>query len=244
MRRTEYPQFQIVVVDNDSRRAVTRDYLADLQKQSSCVVLERPGAFNFAALCNCAVLASSADVVVLLNNDTDVIHRDWLREMVAVACQPDAGCVGALLLYTDDRIQHAGIVIGGRAVARNALSGYPLGDVRVQDQVADRRAVRAVSGACLAIRRHVYLELGGMDENLPVAYNDVDLCLAAEAAGYLNLFTPFAKLYHFEGQSRGRTRTLSQRLRLARDRRYLRRKWGARLSCDPLSRFSPSSDRS
>jgi O-antigen biosynthesis protein len=231
--RTAYPDIELLVVDNDSRCRDALACLETLNGASGVRVLRHPGAFNFAAICNRAAAQARGEVLVFLNNDTDVIDGGWLAELASLARDPRNGCVGAKLLFGDGSIQHAGIRLGGRAVAANACAGCPRDGGGHGDLLRDRRTVSAVSAACLAIRRQLYLELGGMDESLPVAYNDVDLCLAAEAVGYRNLFTPFAELYHLEGQSRGRTRTLRQWFRLLRDRRYLRRKWGARLDSDP-----------
>lgn len=240
--RTAYPDLELIVVDNDSRSPDARVVLHALEHETNVRVLRHAGRFNFAAICNRAATAARGDVLVFLNNDTDVIAPGWLAELASLASEPGNGCVGGLLLYADGSVQHAGIALGGHAVARNAFAGCARDDARVQTHLEDRRTVSAVSGACLAIRRQLYLELGGMDEKLPVAYNDVDLCLAAGAAGYRNLFTPFAELYHLEGQSRGRTRTLRQWLRLSRDRRYLRRKWGNRLDSDPWLASPPACD--
>lgn len=241
-RNSDHHDIDCVVIDNASELPDTHAYLERLASQPGCRVIRFAGRFNFSAMCNRAVAACDSKFIVLLNNDTEVISGNWLSELLSLVVQPDVGCVGAKLLYPDGRIQHAGIVIGGRAMAHNALVGCPRDGGAQRDWLAGRRAVSAVSAACLVVRRELYLSIGGMDERLPVAYNDVDLCLKAEAAGYRNVFTPFAELYHLEGQSRGRTRTLRQWLRLTRDRRYLRRKWGSRLDHDPWDPGPPNGD--
>ena len=233
--RTRYPNPEILVVDNDSKSDDTHAYLSNLQDHGVARVLRYPGPFNYAAISNRAAETSDAEILLFLNNDTSVIHEDWLSEMVSLAVQPAVGCVGAKLLYADDTIQHAGIILGGRDFACHAFAGRP----RYGAGRQDRRQVSAVTGACLAIRRESYEAVGGMDEKLPVAYNDIDLCLKVEATGCRNVFTPFAELYHYEAKSRGRTDTLWKRLRLARERRYMRRKWGRRIDSDPY--FYPES---
>jgi GT2 family glycosyltransferase len=247
--RTDYPDLEVLVMDNDSREAGTRSLFEMLRKDHRARVIPAPGAFNFSALNNIGVRAATGEVVVLVNNDIDVIDSGWLREMVSHAIRPDVGAVGAKLIYGDDRIQHAGIVLGvghhdeGPGIAGHFGHFAEADDAGYLGQFALTREVSAVTGACLALRREVWEAVGGLDEiNLPVAYNDVDLCLRIRARGYRIIWTPFAELYHLESASRGREETPEQRARAEREARYMRDRWGSILDDDPF--YNPNFDRS
>lgn len=235
LRRTGYPNLELLIVDNDSRTSEMRDLLATLSADPRVRVLPYPGPFNYAAINNAAVRAASGEVVVLLNNDTDPIDAEWLREMVSHAVRPDVGAVGAKLLYAGGRIQHAGVVlgVGGQAVAGHFghfVAAHMTGYV---GQFVMTRDVSAVTAACMAIRRSVYLEAGGLDEaNLPVSYNDVDLCLRLRARGLRVLWTPYALLYHHESASRGTAATPEEAALAKREVAYMRERWAAVLDSD------------
>jgi O-antigen biosynthesis protein len=234
---TDYENVEILVVDNGSVEAATRELFAELTADPSIRILSRPGPFNFSGLNNSAVRETTGSIIGLVNNDIEVTHGEWLGEMVALAARPETGCVGAKLLYPDGRIQHAGVVLGLRGIAGHAYrfapadeSGY-LGSLRMPHNVS------AVTAACLLVRRHVYDQVGGLDESLTVAFNDVDFCLRVAAAGYLNLWTPFAALIHHESVSRGRDLTAAKARRFADEHAIMRRRWGAALLDDPY--YSP-----
>lgn len=170
--------------------------------------------------------------MLFLNNDTAILEKHWLVEMASLVLDPGVGCVGAKLLYDDETIQHAGIVLGIEGLAGHAYAGEPRNTEGDFGERQMRRIVSAVTGACLAVRRELYEALGGMDERLAVAYNDVDLCLQAAEAGFDNVFTPFAELFHYESKTRGRVDNLWKFTRLMRERVYMRRKWGRRIRSD------------
>ena len=246
--RTDYPALEILILDNESADAGTLSLFEMLQKDHRVRVVPVPGAFNFSALNNLGVRMATGDIVVMINNDIDVIERGWLREMVSHAVRPDVGAVGAKLSYADDRIQHAGIVLGvGRHDEGPGIAGHFGHSAEAEDegylgQLALTREVSAVTGACLAIRRAVWDAMGGLDEkNLPVSYNDVDLCLRIRASGLRIIWTPFAELYHLESASRGRDETPEQRERAAREAKYMRDRWGRILDDDPF--YNPNFDR-
>jgi GT2 family glycosyltransferase len=247
--RTDYPDLEVLVIDNDSSEAGTLALFEMLRKDHRVRVLPAPGAFNFSALNNIGVRAATGKVVVMINNDIDVIDSGWLREMVSHAIRPDVGAVGAKLIYGDDRIQHAGIVLGvGRHDEGPGIAGHFGHSAEAEDegylgQLVLTREVCAVTGACLALRREVWEAVGGLDEtNLPVAYNDVDLCLRIRAKGFRIIWTPFAEAYHLESASRGREETPEQRARADQEARYMRDKWGPILDDDPF--YNPNFDRS
>jgi GT2 family glycosyltransferase len=206
-------------------------------------VVVYPGPFNYSAINNFAVKESSGDILLLLNNDTAPKDKDWLREMVSLVCRPDVGVVGAKLLYGDGRIQHAGVVVG---VGTDAVAGH-FGHYEDENsggyvgQYALTREVSAVTGACLAVKKDLFLELGGLDaDNLPVSYNDVDFCLRVRERSLKVIWTPFAELYHYESSSRGSDEDLDKVERYRRSQAFMRQKWGRQLELDPF--YNPNFD--
>ncbi len=231
--RTRYPRFELLIVDNGSRDKATLDYLERLTDDPRVRVLRHPGRFNFSRINNVAVERCEGDMVCLLNNDTEVITPEWLDEMVMLARDPATGCVGAKLYYTDDTVQHAGVILGLGGFAAHSHRGYPRASRGYFNRLMLRQNVSAVTGACLLTRRSIYTGVGGFDEELAVAYNDVDFCLKVRAAGYQNVFTPFAELYHHESKSRGIDDTADKMSRFDREKERLLRKWGDIIRHDP-----------
>ena len=192
------------------------------------------GEFNYSAINNFGVSQTDAPLVGLLNNDLEVIHGDWLDEMVSHALRPEIGCVGAKLYYPDDRIQHAGVILGIGGVAAHAWQTHPRGAAGQAHRNLLQQNLSAVTAACLIIRREVYLQVGGLEaEQLKVAFNDVDFCLKVRAAGYRNFWTPYAELYHHESASRGKEDTLEKRDRFRTEVEYMTATWGDLLLNDP-----------
>ena len=202
-RTTTYRNFEIIVVDNLSNEKSALSYMEELARTGKIKLLRYPKEFNYSAINNFAVRHANGDVLVLLNNDTEVISGEWLTELVSHAVRPDVGAVGALLLFTDGLIQHAGVILGLAGVAGHDHLNHPSSTDRHFGHVQMTREVSAVTGACLAVRREVYHEVGGLDEdNLPVAFNDIDFCIRLAERGYRNIYTPFARLYHHEFNQR------------------------------------------
>ncbi len=205
LHRTDYPNLELLIVDNGSIEPATQTLFDQLTREDSRVrILRQPGPFNYSALNNTAAREANGEILLLLNNDIDVIEPGWLRELVSQALRPDVGIVGAKLLFPNERVQHAGLVIGpeGQVVHLYRFAGRD--DPGYCGQLALARTFLAVTGACVAIRRSVFFEVGGLDEiNLPVAFNDVDLCLRLGEHGYRVVWTPFAELFHLECASRG-----------------------------------------
>ncbi len=234
LAKTTYPNFEVLIIDNDSDDAQTLAYLGELGTRERCRVVTFSGDFNFSAINNFGVAQTEAPVVGLLNNDLEVIHGDWLDEMVSHALRPDIGCVGAKLYYPDDRIQHAGVILGIGGVAAHAWQTHPRGSAGQAHRNLLQQNLSAVTAACLVIRRGVFLEVGGLEaDNLKVAFNDVDFCLKVRAAGFRNLWTPYAELYHHESASRGAEDTLEKRDRFRNEVEYMTGKWGDALVNDP-----------
>ena len=228
LSKTDYPNYELIVVDNGSDDPATLDYLAQLADTVRCLRLLRdPGPFNYSRLNNSAVKHAEGAFIGLLNNDLEIIDSGWLTEMVGLALQPEVGAVGARLLYPDGRIQHAGVMVGFGDVAGHVPRGQSPDEPFLRGWTQRVRSMSAVTAACLVMRRALYLELGGLDEiNLPVAFNDVDLCLRVRAAGYRVVYTPFATLYHHESATRGPEWESSEKVaRAAREIDYMRARW-------------------
>jgi GT2 family glycosyltransferase len=235
LRRTDYPALELLVIDNDSAEPATHAALLALARDDRVRVLHHAGPFNYSALNNRAVRAARGEVVVLLNNDTEITEPGWLRELVSHARRPEVGAVGAKLRYADGSIQHGGIVLAPGQHAAHLLRLAAPDDPGYFSHSMVARNVLAVTAACLAIRREVFLEAGGFDdENLPVAFNDVDLCLRLRELGYRVVWTPHADLLHLESQTRGRPTTEAGRAREQREIRYLRRSWRHLFDRDPF----------
>jgi O-antigen biosynthesis protein len=248
LHRTDYPDIELLIVDNDSAEPEALALLDRLRADRRVRVLPYPRAFNYSAINNMAVAEATGEIVVLINNDIDVIDGGWLREMVSLAVRPDVGAVGAKLLYADGTIQHAGVVLGvGAHTGGPGVAGhfghFEAGKaVGYFGQFVLAREVAAVTGACLALRREVYRAVGGLDaEHLPISFNDVDLCLRIRAKGLRVIWTPFAELYHLESSSRGIDCTPEQVARAAGEADYMRARWGQELDHDPF--YNPHFDR-
>lgn len=236
--KTLYPCYEILLIDNGSDEPESLRYFDELKTQEVRVLRDdRP--FNFSALNNRAVDVMQGSIVCLLNNDVRVIEPAWLGEMVSHALRPEIGAVGAKLLYPDDTVQHAGVVVGVRGVASHShklFDGHSHGYFCRLSLIS---CYSAVTAACLAIRKNVFREVGGLDEeNLAIAFNDIDFCLRVREAGYRNLFTPYALLYHHESLSRGAEDTPEKIQRFAREVRYMKKRWGNVLLTDPA--YSPN----
>jgi GT2 family glycosyltransferase len=197
--KTNYAPYEIVVVDNDSQSEEARAYFSHFKHR----LLRYSGPFNFSAINNFAVEQTDSPWLLFLNNDTEVIEGDWLTMMAEHVQRPEVGAVGPKLLYPDDTVQHAGIVVGVGGIAEHAFRGLPAEAPGVCRQLQMTRNYSAVTGACLLTRREVFDEVGGFDEErLPVTFSDVDLCLKMRRAGYRVVYVPFAKLYHHESGTR------------------------------------------
>lgn len=233
LERTSYPNYEILVVDNQSSEPQALAYLESLRTRERVRVLRYDEPFNFSAINNFAVAHCDGAIVGLVNNDIETIHADWLDEMVSQAVRPEIGAVGAMLYYPNDTIQHAGVVLGVHGIAAHVYSGMPRG---YGGQISRGRLAQnmsVVTAACLLIRREVYKQVGGLDERLKVAFNDVDFCLRVREAGYTNLWTPCAELYHHESASRGYEDTPEKKRRFEGEVQFMLERWGKALNEDP-----------
>jgi GT2 family glycosyltransferase len=232
--QTTYTNFEIVLVDNASQDPAALSFLAAIQDDSRVRVLRHEEEFNFGRLNNFAVREVESEFVALLNNDLTTINPDWLGEMVSQALQPGVGAVGARLIYPDGRIQHAGVILGGGGVAAHAHKGLPRSNHGYFSRAILAQDLSAVTAACMLVRRSIYLEIGGFDEDhLKIAFNDVDFCLRLRQHGYRIVYTPYAELYHAESASRGLEDTVAKSDRFEAEIKYMRDKWGEALLKDP-----------
>lgn len=245
--KTEYGNYELIIVDNQSDDSETLAYLKGLATRPKFKILRYDAPFNYSAINNFAVRQANGELLCFLNNDVEVISRGWLSEMAGLALRSETGAVGAMLYFSDDTIQHAGIVLGLGAcgaggIVKNVFCGLPRGFSGQGGRLKFRQNVSAVTGACMILRRSVFEAVGGFDEvNLPVAFNDVDLCLRITDKGFRNVLTPCAELYHYESSSRGDDNTAAKRARFSNEVLYMRRRWGVRLGYDP---FFPSGELS
>jgi GT2 family glycosyltransferase len=238
---TRYPDYEVVVVDNRSVEAETSAFLRAAAARWPLRVVPDDGPFNFARLNNCGVAAASGVVAILLNNDTEIVEAGWMRELASHACRPEVGVVGARLLYADGSIQHAGVALGVGGIASHYGAGQRPDIVDHAGRLGLICGVTAVTGACLAIRRDLYGFLGGMHEALPIAYNDIDLCLRVRDGGWRVVYTPHATLIHHESRSRGYDTGPDKARRLARDAAVIRARWPHAYRHDPF--YNPNFSR-
>ena len=226
-------RIELLVVDNGSTEPRALALLDQLAADPRVRVLRAPGAFNYSRLNNLAAAHASGDLLVLLNNDVEVMDPQWLREMAGHALRREVGVVGAKLLYPDGRVQHGGVALGPDAAAGHVLRHAEPDEPGYFGQVGLARALSAVTGACLALRRSVFEEVGGLDEALAVAFNDVDLCLRVRDHGYRVVWTPDAVLLHRESATRGQDSEPENRARAEAEWALMRRRWGRALDDDP-----------
>jgi GT2 family glycosyltransferase len=232
--KTTYQPYEFIIVDNGSTDPQALDYLAEIGKEPNCRVVRFDGPFNYSAINNFAVEHSDAPLIALINNDIEVICMDWLTEMVSWAMQPDVGCVGAKLYYANGTLQHGGVIIGLGGVAGHSHKHFPRDHVGYFYRLRILQNLSAVTAACLVVRREVFKQVGGLNEkDLPVSFNDVDFCLRVRDAGYLNVWSPYAELYHLESVSRGSDAAGEHVERAHREVAYMRSRWRTAEKEDP-----------
>ena len=232
--KTTYPNFEVLVMDNQSQDPVTISYLASLNQDSRFKVIPYNFSFNYSAINNYAVSLAQGEIIGLINNDIEVINTDWLHEMVSHALRSEVGAVGAKLLYSDNTIQHAGFILGLGGLAGHSHKYYAENSCGYFYRSRLTQALCAVTAACLLVRTELYKQVGGLDEkNLTIAFNDVDFCLKLRAAGFRNIYTPYAKLYHHESISRGQENTPEKQARFLSEVAFMQKKWGDILKNDP-----------
>jgi GT2 family glycosyltransferase len=236
--KTTYKPFEILIIDNGSDDPDTLLYLKDIGSREGIRVIRDDRPFNYSALNNAAVRLARGSIIGLINNDIEVIGSDWLSEMVSHAIRPEIAAVGARLWYPDDTLQHGGIILG-RGSAWHAHRNIAKNDPGYMARATNIQSLSAVTGACLIVRKSIYEELGGLNEaDLQVTYNDVDFCIRALKAGYRNIWTPYAELYHHESATRGNDDAPAKQSRARRELNYMQTHWAYELTNDPA--YSPN----
>lgn len=234
LHNSTYTNFEIIVINNNSGNDETFSYFNVISQDSRVKVIDYPGQFNYSAINNFAVGHASGEFIALVNNDIEVISSDWLETMLGQCTRPEVGCVGAKLFYPDDTCQHGGVVIGYGGVAGHAHKNFERASQGYMCRLVSTQNYTAVTAACLMIKKKTFLEVGGLDEdNLTVAFNDVDLCLKVWNLGLRNIWTPYAELYHHESVSRGSDRKGQARIRFLREIEYMKKKWKTESFRDP-----------
>ena len=234
--KTEYQNFEIIIMDNNSTETSTFKMLDNYTKKySNFRVIKADMEFNYSRINNLGVQQSDSDIVVLLNNDTEIISKMWLTTLVGYAMQDHIGAVGPKLLYPDNTIQHGGVLLGlGNEVAAHAYIGHPRDDRGMFGRLLIPHNYSAVTAACLAVQRKKYLEVGGLEETLKVAYNDIDFNLKLLSKGYFNLFVPQIELYHYESKSRGLDSSSEKYNQFLKESDYMYKKWKSYIDKDPF----------
>ncbi len=244
LNKTSYQNFEILVLDNESRERKTLEYLDEINSDKRVRIIRTSGNFNYSKINNQGVEKAEGDLVLFLNNDVEPINEDWLLEMVSHAVRPEIGCVGAKLLFPNDTIQHGGVVLGLGGLAGHAFKGFPSSHNGYKNRLSLVQNYSAVTAACLLVKKEVFKKAGGFnEEDLQVAFNDVDLCLKIKKLGYHNLWTPFSLLYHYESASRGDDLSPKKLKRFNREASYLKEKWSDWILHDPNYNLNLTRDR-
>jgi len=243
--KSSYENYEIIVIENNSTDPAIFEYYETLKKHPAIKVVTYTGDFNYSAINNLGAKAATGDYIVLLNNDTEVITRSWMEELLMYAQREDVGAVGCMLYYPDYTIQHAGVVLGlgAHRTAGHSHYGMAKENLGYMGRLCYAQNVSAVTGACLMVKKSLFDELGGLDEGFAVALNDVDFCIRLRQKGLLNIFTPFAELFHYESASRGSdvdaTASGANQARYEAESEAFRQKWKEVLEAgDPY--FNPN----
>jgi len=225
---TTYPNYEILIIENNSNEASTFEYYKNI-KNDKVRVVEYYGGFNYSKINNFGRSYANSEYLLFLNNDIEIITPDWISEMLMYAQREDIGAVGAKLYYPDDTVQHAGVILGLGGVAGHSHKTFARDNPGYMHRLRLVQNMSAVTAACMMMRRDVFDEVGGFDEMLAVAFNDVDLCMRIRESGYLIVFTPFAELYHYESISRGYEDTQNKIARFANEINMFKERWADEL---------------
>ncbi|OON97229.1 MAG: glycosyltransferase [Epulopiscium sp. Nele67-Bin005] len=226
--KSTYTNLEIIVIENNSTDQETEKYYKQLINDGVKVLYYKETGFNYSAINNFGVKHATGSYLLFLNNDMEVINPNWIEEMLMYAQRKDVGAVGAKLYYPNDTIQHAGVILklGAARIAGHAHHNCSKDNLGYMGRLFYAQNFSAVTAACLLIKKSIFDKVGGFDEGLAVAFNDVDFCLKVRKAGFLNIWTPYAELYHYESQSRGLEDTPEKVERFERESNYFREKWG------------------
>jgi O-antigen biosynthesis protein len=233
LEKTTYSHFEILLIDNNSDEVESLAYFSEVSRHPKIRLIQYPQSFNYSAINNFAVSHAKGSIIALVNNDIEVISAEWLTSMLGWVMQKDIGCVGAKLLYADSRIQHAGVVLGYGGGAGHAHKYFPRYHPGYLNRLAASGDYSAVTAACLLVKKADYLAVGGFEESLRVAFNDVDFCLKILSLGKRNIYCAEAELYHLESISRGLEDTIEKRDRFESELSYIQTKWQSYIVEDP-----------
>lgn len=239
--KTAYRNFEVIVVDNGSQQEKTQIYLKKILNERGVRTLRIDIPFNYSTLNNRGVADARGDFILMLNNDIEITDSDWLGEMMSWAQFPETGCVGAKLWYPNNTLQHGGVILGINGLAGHAHRGVSRFDTGYHGRASVHQNLTAVTGACMLVKKSIYEEVGGLDEQFAVAYNDIDFCLRVVRAGYRNVWTPYAEMLHHESATRGADAIGSKRVRLEKEIAIMKLRWPEILDSDPA--YSPNLTR-
>ena len=224
--KSSYTNYEYIIIENNSTEKETFEYYKKLEETNDKVrVVNWDGEFNYSAINNYGATYAKGQYYLLLNNDTEIINSDCLKELLGYCQRKDVGAVGARLYYHDDTIQHAGVVVGAGGIAGHAFVQESRGSLGYFGRIVASQDLSAVTAACMMVKKSVYEEVGGLSENLKVAFNDIDFCLKIRKAGYLVVYNPYAELYHYESKSRGQEDSLEKMERFNNEIETFRMKW-------------------
>ncbi len=234
LTKASYTNLEILIIENNSTDPETFSLYEKLQKRDPRIhVITWDGPFNYSAINNFGARSAKGKYLLLLNNDTELITPDLFESMLGYCMREDVGAVGAKLLYEDDTVQHAGLLIGVMRGCHHVFLHLPKDDPGYMARACVSQNVSGVTGACLMVSAAAFWQVNGLDEDFVVAYNDVDFCLKLEKAGYLNVYDAFAQMYHYESKSRGYELSNAQQERFNHEKKLLEKKWNERLNADP-----------
>ena len=240
--KSTFTDFEIIIANNESAELETLAYFEVLRSEGVKIV-DIPGEFNYSRINNIAVSYAEGELICLMNNDIEIISPDWMEEMGSFAQQDDIGCVGAKLWYPNNTLQHGGVILGIAGAAGHAFKGVGRDNFGYFGRAILHQSYSAVTAACLMVRKSIYKELSGLDELLAIAYNDVDFCLRVKSAGYRNVWTPYAQMYHHESASRGDDLSSVKSNRLSHERDILISRWKDVIEADPAYSINLTLDR-
>lgn len=244
LEKTTYPNYEIVIVENNSLCTETFQYYDELRADPHIQVKIWTGKFNYSAINNWGVQYANGEYFLLLNNDVEIISADWLQEMLMFCQREEIGAVGTMLYYPDDTVQHGGVILGVGGIAGHAHKHFPRNSYGYMSRLTIVQDLSAVTGACMMVRRDVWNEVKGLDEGFEVAFNDVDLCMRIRQAGYLIVWTPYAELYHYESESRGYEDTPEKQERFESEVHRFQGRWAKELAAgDPYYNPNLTLDR-
>lgn len=239
LEKSTYQNFEILLVDNNSDDPEALAYFDEINQHPKVTLLKYPYPFNYSAINNFAASKAKGSILGLINNDVEIITPEWLTEMVSHAQREDIGCVGAMLYYDNDTIQHAGVITGLGGVAGHSHKHFPRNHPGYFNRLRMVQNLSAVTAACLLVRKDVFEQVKGLNEkDLTIAFNDVDFCLKVQKAGYRNLWTPYAELYHYESISRGAEDNPEKVARFNKEMNYMKSTWATDTESDVC--YSPN----